>query len=92
MPPEYFTYGKKTHASDHVNEVIGPNNLTGLIEFSNKLKEDKYHSSKNEPLGRTMERNYAYPSAVHDPSFKFGYPVIPSESAKNLLFPEGGSL
>lgn len=39
-----------------------------------------------------MQRNYQYPSAVHDSNFRFGYPVIPSESAKNLLFPEGGSL
>ncbi|CAG9329019.1 unnamed protein product [Blepharisma stoltei] len=90
LPPESFTYGKKTHGSDHVHEVIKPNQLQGLTEFANKLKEDKYASSIREPLGRPMERNYEMPGVVHEPDFKYGVKTIGSESAYTLIFPPGG--
>ncbi|CAG9310738.1 unnamed protein product [Blepharisma stoltei] len=87
LPPTNFTYGKKTHSSDHVHDVIKPNTLQGLTEFANKLKEDKYASSKREPLGKSMLRNYQMPSAVNDPNFKFGVKTVNSESAYSVIFP-----
>lgn len=90
QPPQTFTYGKKTHASDHVHEVIKPNTLSGLTEFANKLKEDKYASAIREPLGQTLTRNYQMPGTVYDPNFKFGVETIKSESAYTLIHPPEG--
>lgn len=92
LPPTTFTYGKKTYKSDHVHQVIGHQNLSGLAEFANKVKEDKYASAKREPLGTTMSRGYEFPAQTQSSDFRFGQPTPESESAKNLLFPSGGSL
>ena len=90
MPPNNFTYGKKTYHSDHVNQVIAPNRSTSLAEYEKHLKEQKYASSIKEPLAQCYERGYQYPSEVHSESFKFGQQTIPSESAKILIFPPNG--
>lgn len=92
LPPSNFVYGKKTHASDHVPEVIKANKEVGMAEFMNKVAEDRYASNIREPLGQSIMRNYKFPSVVHEDQFKFGVPTRYNESAKNLLFPDGGSL
>jgi hypothetical protein len=92
LPPAAFVYGKKTHSSDHVPEVIKANKAVGMSEFVNKIAEDRYASNIREPLGQSIMRNYKFPPVVHDDQFKFGVPTRYNESAKNILFPEGGSL
>lgn len=42
LPPEAFTYGKPTYKSDHVNEIIAAQKSSGLANYSNELKEQKY--------------------------------------------------
>jgi hypothetical protein len=42
--PEGFAFGKKTYGSDHVNEVIKAQNLAGLADKFNDIKENKYAS------------------------------------------------
>jgi len=92
LPESTFVYGKKTHASDHVPEVIKANKAVGMVEFMNKVAEDRYASNTREPLGQSIMRNYKFPQVVHEDQFRFGVPTRYNESAKNLLFPEGGSL
>ena len=52
-PPvgESHAYGKKTYGSDHVDGVIKANNLAGLADKFNEIKENKYASKTKEPLG-----------------------------------------
>ena len=45
------TYGKGVSGSDHVDQVIKAQNLNGLAEVFNNIKESKYASMKKEPLG-----------------------------------------
>jgi hypothetical protein len=42
--PENFVFGKKTYGSDHVDTVIKAQNLSGLAERFNDIKEAKYAS------------------------------------------------
>lgn len=49
--PDNFAFGKKTYNSDHVNHVIKAQNLNGLADKFNDIKEGKYASSIREPLG-----------------------------------------
>ena len=37
-------YGKKTYGSDHVHDVIKAQNLSGLADKFNDIKEGKYAS------------------------------------------------
>lgn len=92
LPPPSHIYGKKTYESDHVNEVIRQQNLEGFTEFANDIKEQRYATSKREPLGQTLSRDYVYPAAVTQTDFKFGVPTKFSEPAKEVLFPAQGSL
>mmetsp|Transcript_33680 Transcript_33680/g.38289 ORF Transcript_33680/g.38289 Transcript_33680/m.38289 type:complete len:425 (-) Transcript_33680:161-1435(-) len=85
-------YGKKTYGSDHVNQVIRPNNETGLADYFNERKESKYASNQREPLGKSMSRKYEFPGQVTSSNFAFGVANVESESAKEVLFPQGGAL
>ena len=51
-------YGKTTFASDGVGLVIKAQNLNGLADKFNDIKEDKYASHMREPLGQTYSRHY----------------------------------
>ena len=88
--PIAFTYGKKTQISDHVNEVIKANTLSGLAEQMNDIKESKYASNVREPFGKTIDRNYNFPAEITNADFQFGVPTKGSESAKDVLFPLDG--
>ena len=76
--PENFTYGKKTHASDHVDYVIKAQNLSGLADYHNDLKESQYASNVREPLGKGYSRKYQFPDQVQTQQFSFGVPTIGS--------------
>jgi len=42
--PAAYSYGKETYKSDHVDEVVKAQNLAGLADKFNEIKEDKYAS------------------------------------------------
>ena len=84
------TFGKKTYGSEHVEEVIKAQNLAGLADYNNDLKEGKYQSHIREPLGKSYQRNYNYPDQVKNQDFQFGVPTGESESAKDVLYPSDG--
>ena len=62
--PEGFSYGKQTYGSEHVNEVIKAQNLAGLADKFNEIKENKYASHVKEPLGMGFSRAYNWPGKV----------------------------
>lgn len=86
------SYGKPSYASEHVDQVIKAQNLTGLADKFNDAKEAKYASMVREPLGRTYQRGYEFPAEVHQPKHAFGKPTPYSIPAKECVAPEGGSL
>lgn len=85
-------YGKKTFASEHVGEVVKAQNLNGLADKFNDIKESKYASQQREPLGLSYVRGYQWPEQTAGDRFAFGVPSGQCENAKDLLFPQGGSL
>ena len=85
-----FPYGKKTYNSEHVSEVIRAQNLAGLADYNNDLKEGKYHSRIREPLGTSYIRGYNLPDVVVKTEFQYGVPTVSSENAKDVLYPAGG--
>jgi hypothetical protein len=68
-------HGVKTLESDHVDDCIKGNNLSGIKHFLNKINEDKYARNQREPLGKSIIRNYDFPQAVKNEEFKFGIPT-----------------
>lgn len=90
MPDQRFTYGKQTIESEHVGEVIKAQNLAGLADYKNDLKEGKYNSHIREPLGKSYQRGYNYPDQIKTSDFQFGVPTGASENAKDVLYPYGG--
>ena len=54
-------FGKKTFGSDHVDVTIKAQNLNGLAEVFNNIKEGKYSSQQKEPLGTNFKRGYNWP-------------------------------
>lgn len=54
-------FGKKTFNSDHVDEVIKAQNMRGLADKFNDIKESKYASQIREPLAKGFERGYQWP-------------------------------
>ena len=90
LPGDKFVFGKKTHGSEHVGEVIKAQNLAGLADYNNDLKEGKYHSHIREPLGKSYVRGFNFPSTVKEDNFQFGVPTLSSENAKDVLYPSGG--
>lgn len=85
-----FAFGKKTYGSEHVGEVIKAQNLAGLADYNNDLKESKYHSHIREPLGKSYSRGFVMPGVVNTEEFKYGVPTLSSENAKDVLYPGGG--
>lgn len=86
------SYGKPAYLSDHVNEVIKAQNLAGLADKFNDIRESAYASVKREPLGRSLTRSYNWPSAATKGQAAFGCPTKDSADAKNVLYPYRGSV
>lgn len=59
--PEAHSYGKETYASEHVQDVIRAQDLKGLADRFNDIKEEKYGSHVREPLGGGYVRGYDWP-------------------------------
>jgi hypothetical protein len=76
-----------------VGTVMMAQNLNGLADKFHGLKEQKYASNIREPLAASYQRGYAWPEAVPEPkTYNFGVPSISQVSAKELIYPAGGSL
>lgn len=86
---ESFLYGKKTYVGEHVDQVIQAQNLEGLAEYYNDVKESKYASHVREPLAKSFVRGHQLPEKTKEEKFQFGVPTIGSESAKDVLYPFG---
>jgi hypothetical protein len=85
-------FGKIGEPSDPVSIVIKAQNLNGLADKFNDIKESKYASQQREPLGQAYTRGYAMPEVTSSDGFRFGVPSGRQISAKDLIYPAGGSL
>jgi hypothetical protein len=65
--------------------------LNGLAEVFNNIKESKYASQKKEPLGQGYQRGYNWPQQAQNGAIAFGVATVGSESAKDVLYPQGGA-
>jgi hypothetical protein len=65
--------------------------LNGLADKFNEIKEDKYASHVREPLGQGYSRKYEWPEQIKDKNIEFGLPSAGLDSAKEMLYPAGGS-
>jgi len=81
----------KTKESEHVDDCIKGNNLTGVNYFLNNIKENQYATAKREPLGKPIIRNYEFPEEVKQDQFRFGVQTTGFYSAKDVIF-AGGEL
>lgn len=73
---ERYTHGCKTKYSDHVPDCIKSSNDCGVNHFVNQINESKYSSSKREPLGQRLQRNYVFPDRIKsNDDFRFGNPT-----------------
>jgi hypothetical protein len=76
-----------------LGQVIKAQNLTGLADKFNDVKESKYMTHKKEPLAKTYSRDYVWPTAVKEQSnFAFGVGSNQCDRAKDLIFPSNGAL
>jgi len=79
-------HGCKTKYSDHVPDCIKSKNDSGVNHFVNQIKESKYSSSKREPLGQRLQRNYDFPDKIKtNDDFRFGNPIKDSMLFKILI-------
>ena len=83
---ENFVHGVPTAGSDHVPDCIKGANIDGNKFFMNQLAESHYASSKREPLGKSIVRNYKFPEIVKSDDFKFGIPTTGFFNAKELIY------
>lgn len=76
-------FGKKTAISEQAGDVLKAQNLKGLADKFNDIKEGKYASQIKEPLATGYQRGYNWPDKVAAPDqFAFGVATIGSENAK----------
>ena len=57
-----YNFGKKTNYGDPLETVIKAQNLNGLADKFNDIREQQYASSIREPLGKSYSRGYQWPS------------------------------
>jgi hypothetical protein len=72
--PDSYSYGKGTYASEHVSKVIKAQDLNGLQDKFNDIKENQYASHVKEPLGKGYSRDYKWPNQAEGGNMKFGVP------------------
>jgi hypothetical protein len=61
VKPPAFSYGKSTHGSEHVKDVIKASDLSGMQDKFNDMMENQYASHVREPLGKGYSRAYEWP-------------------------------
>lgn len=62
--PKGYNFGRATVQTDPVDVVIKAQNLNGLADKFNDIKEGKYASAVREPLGQSYQRGYQWPKQV----------------------------
>lgn len=83
---ELLVHGVPTKASEHVPDCIKGANIDGNKFFMNQLAESHYASSKREPLGKSIVRNYKFPEICKEEKFRFGIPTTGFFNAKELIY------
>lgn len=83
---EELIHGVKTKYGDHVPDCIKVRDYSGTKYFLNQLQENKYASSRREPLGKGIMRNYKFPEEVSKEDFKFGIPTTGFYNAKEVIY------
>ena len=85
-------FGRPTAGSEQAGDVLKAQNLKGLADKFNDIKEGKYASQLKEPLATGYQRGYNWPDKVGPPTqYSFGVPTIGSENAKQILYPKDGN-
>ena len=86
--PSSHAFGKKYAGSDHVDQIIGPQNFKGLSSKFNEIKENKYASNIREPLFKGFERGYQWPETIENKeNHPFGYPNAKSDPIREIVNP-----
>ena len=71
--------------------MVKAQNLAGLADKFNDIKENKYASHLREPLGKGFSRQYQWPEKAENGAMKFGVPSQGLENAKDILYAMGGA-
>ena len=66
------TFGVKTDVSEDVREVLHGNPYLKEADLIRETKENIYKSSQTMALGKSVNRNYNFPTQVGQPEFHFG--------------------
>ncbi|KAL4449182.1 hypothetical protein ABPG74_015564 [Tetrahymena malaccensis] len=82
-------YGKPQPPSDHYGDNF-QDKFVGVEDVVNNIREQIYASNKNMPLGKTLDRKYAYPEQVQKQNFRYGATTRKDEKdAKDLIYSYG---
>ena len=65
----YKAYGVKTNRNEQLETVLKAQNMQGLADKFNDIREDKYSSHVREPLGKTYVRGHNLPSQTQQDWF-----------------------
>lgn len=89
--PGNHSYGKGTFESEHVQEVIKAQDLIGMRDKFNDIKESSYASHVKEPLGQSYQRGYNWPDRINtNNAHSFGVYTKGLMNAKEILYPKDG--
>ncbi len=75
-----------------MTDIIKAQNLKGLADKFNDIKESKYASNIREPLAQGFTRGYNWPNETQGGEFQFGVPSITpgTETVKDILTAQVG--
>ena len=65
--------------------VIKAQNLKGLADKFNDIKEAKYSSNLREPLAASYVRGYNWPKQVNSEEYSFGVPTNSNDTVKGIF-------
>jgi hypothetical protein len=95
LPPKEFAYGavpKNTPIS--AAQTLEAGKKEGIAEYMQMRAEQTYASTKREPLGHSINREYNLPEEILKEKGQFSYGMPKQESdkydGKEILFPRGG--
>ena len=82
-----FAYGRKVMASESPSTLIKCQDLSGLADRFNDIKESVYATNKKEPLGHSFSRKYEWPTTI-SPKHVFGRGTQGVDNAKEMIAPK----
>eukprot|EP00759_Apiculatamorpha_spiralis_P016670 PhF_6_TR2275/c0_g1_i2/m.3942 len=86
-PPQGVRFGRINDYSDTAEQLLKSNKLSHFHSVVQEHLEKNYHSSKTEPLGKSMKRGHALPAITETRDFAFGVQTNLSENAKMVIYP-----